>query len=328
MRVAVAVPCTDRKRGGQAMPEAMLRNVSVDLSISERVDQWVDRLLNERDRGVNPPLAELYVGPGWRASMQLVAGVKEAVESGVDGFVISAGLGLQRLDDEVRGWPRYSATFASRHPDSVVVGSRDQQRLATEWWSSLGRSEMLGGTTFVELSSSHDAVVVAASASYLRATAEDLVAAAQSGLRVVAFTASPVGLGDLDSYVIRIDARARSVVTASDARATADFVAFAARRLGEELLDIAAARRFVTGILEGRTAPPRPRGAAARPDEVRSFIEASLRADPELRKAPLLRRWRDEGRAFEQKRFGAIYDEVAGVMRGQRSDAGKGAADV
>jgi hypothetical protein len=322
MRIAVAVPCTDRKRGGRPEPEAMLRNVPVDLPVAERAGQWVDQLLRARGRGSHPTLADLYVGPGWTASLQLIAGVTEALRWDGEGLVVSAGLGLQRLGDRAAGWPRYSATFASGHPDSVTISSADPARSSVEWWSMLGRSEALGGTTFAELASSLEAVLVVASAPYLRAASEDLMAAHRRGMKVVAFTSSTQRLDDLDEVLVRIDARARSVVPASDARATADFVAHVATVLREDLLDVTSARAFVERTLEGRVAPPRPRGATAQPEEVRDFIEAELRKDVTVPKGRLLRRWRDGGRAFEQKRFGALYDEVASAVRGGSSGGG------
>lgn len=327
MGVAVAVPCTDRKRGGPPTPDAMLRTIDRGLPVADRAVRWVDRLLSERERGKQQRLVDLYVGPGWRASMELVDAVSEAVGNAAVGYVVSAGLGLQHLGADEAAWPRYSATFTPGHPDAVVADSRDSGDASTTWWAALGRSEPLGATTFARLASTHDAVVVVASAPYLRAVREDLIAAARGGLRVVAFTASPAPLGDLEQHLVRLDARTRSVVAASDARASADFVAFVAQELGEGLVDVDTARAFVARTLEGREAPRRPRGVTAEPEEVRAFIEVSLRDDPGVRKGPLLRRWRDQGRAFEQKRFGTIYDQVADAARGGGSGATEGSAD-
>lgn len=327
MSVAVAVPCTDRKRGGPPTPDAMLRTIDRGLSVADRAASWVDRLISERERGMQRRLVDLYVGPGWRASMELVETISEAVGQAVARYVVSAGLGLQPLGAEGAAWPRYSATFTPGHPDAVVLDRRDAGGASTAWWAALGRSEPLGATTFFGLASSHDAVVVVASAPYLRAVREDLVAAARGGLRVVAFTASAAPLGDLEQHLVRLDARARSVVAASDARASADFVAYVAQKLGEDLMDIDVARAFVARTLEGREAPRRPRGVSAEPEEVWAFIEASLRDDPGARKGPLLRRWRDGGRAFEQKRFGTIYDQVANAARSGGSGTTKGSSD-
>lgn len=315
MRVVVTVPCTDRKRGGPPSPDAMLRTVAPGLPVAVRAERWVDRLLRECGSGTQLPLADLYVGPGWTASMQLLSAVSESIHRAATGYVVSAGLGLQPLSAEGTCWPRYSATFAGGHPDSVVGDRRGAGVPLTEWWAALGRSVPLRATTFQELAASHDAVIVVASAPYLRAVSKDLVAAAREGLQVVAFTASAARFGDLESYLVRFDARARSIVAASDARASADFVAFVARELGEGLINVDAVRGFVQRTLHGREAPRRPRGLTARPDEVRAFIEASLRADPGVRKGLLLRRWRDGGRAFEQRRFGVIYDGVADAAR-------------
>lgn len=321
MRVAVAVPCTDRKRGGRPNPQAMLRSIDPGLEVPERVSQWTTQLLRERERGPSQSLRDLYVGPGWAASMEMASGVAKALEQDVDGFVLSAGLGLQGLGSTTRCWPRYSATFASGHPDSVVR-SDARDLCAPRWWAELSRSAPLGATTFLELAASHDAVLVVASAPYLRAASEDLIEAARAGLRVVGFTASVVRQGDLEQFLVRLDARTRSIISAPDARATADFVAFAAAHLGADLLDVAAARAFVARTLEGREAPPRPRGLSSRPDEVRAYINAELQRDPRLRKGRLLRQWRDQGRSFEQKRFGAIFDEVITTIRETGTDPG------
>lgn len=319
MGVAVAVPCTDRKRGGPPTPDSMLRTIDRELSVADRAVRWVDRLLSERERGIQQRLVDLYVGPGWRASMELVETISEAVGHAAAGYVVSAGLGLQPLGVDGSAWPRYSATFTPGHPDAVVVDRRDSGDVSTTWWAALGRSEPLGATTFARLAAAHDALIVVASAPYLRAVRKDLVAAARGGFPVVAFTASPARLGDLEQHLVRLDARTRGVVPASDARATADFVAFVARALNDDLFDVGAAREFVAQTLEGRESPRRPRGVTAEPGEVRAFIETSLRDDPGARKGPLLRRWRDGGRAFEQKRFGEIYDEVAQFVRSGES---------
>lgn len=318
MGVAVAVPCTDRKRGGPPTPDSMLRSIDRGLPVADRAARWVDRLLSERERGMQRRLVDLYVGPGWRASMELVETISEAVGHAAAGYVVSAGLGLQPLGAEGAAWPRYSATFTPGHPDAVV-DRRDTGDVSTTWWAALGRSEPLGATTFASLAADHDALIVVASAPYLRAVREDLIAAARGGFPVVAFTASPAQLGDLEEHLVRLDARTRAVVPASDARATADFVAFVARALHDDLFDVDAAREFVAQTLEGREPPRRPRGVTAEPEEVRAFIETSLRDDPGARKGPLLRRWRDGGRAFEQKRFGEIYDEVALSARSSES---------
>ena len=324
MRVAVAVPCTDRKRGGEVPPGASLRSIGSDLPVAQRVTRWVDLLVQKRAEGGGLRLADLYVGPGWAASTELVSEVSNRFDHSVEAFVISAGLGLQRLDHQGQRWPRYSATFNAAHPDSVVLERGDRGGTSRDWWEALGNDSRLGGGTFSALASTHGGILVVASAPYLRAASSDLAEAARCGLRVVAFAASAPRLGELEDYMVRLDPRARSAVPASDARASADFVAYAARELGEDLLDVAAARSFVERTLEGRTPPRRPRGVASRPEEVRSFIQDALRADIRIRKGPLLRRWRDSGRAFEQKRFGAIYDEVASVIRGEQPDEHEG----
>lgn len=310
MRVAVAVPCTDRKRGGGAAHSVHLRSIDTSLALEERAERWTVQLAAERASGRVMPLTDLYVGPGWTASIDLVATLDATLGGDVDALVVSAGLGLQSLAPRLPGWPRYSATFTAGHPDSVAGPTDDVSRAAARWWSLLSAYVQLGGRSFLGLAGTHDAVLVVASAPYLRAVADDLAAAAAAGLRVVAYTSSKLRLDALEPFLIRFDARARRVAPASDARATADFVAFVAQRMGADSLDVVTAQRFVDRVLTGHMAPNRPRGRPAHPEEVREFIAEALASDPAARKGPLLRRWRDAGRAFEQRRFGALYEEV------------------
>lgn len=296
----------------------MFRNLEARVPLSKRAERWAHLLADQRDAGPSFPLRDLYVGPGWTSSKALLSAFSSPAERQCDGFVISAGLGLQPLEGDGSTWPSYSATFAGDHPDSVAPGRSGHGHSAAEWWRTLAGTESLGGTTFEEIAQSYDAVVVVASGRYLTAVAQDLIAASRSDVQMVAFSASSARLGALEPYVVRLDPRARSVVAASDARASADFVAYVVGQLGDEIVDAEAARSFVRQALAGRTAPRRPRGISSSPEDVRSFIEESLREDPLARKGALLRRWRDQGRAFEQKKFGAIYDEVAEAARAER----------
>lgn len=323
MRVAVAVPCTDRKRGGAASLPARFRSVDASFPIEGRAERWASKLVAERASGEVLPLRDLYVGPGWTASIDLVGTLHERLEGSTDALVVSAGLGLQSLNPLLPGWPRYSATFATGHPDSIAGPTEDPSRAARKWWSLLSAQDQLGGGSFRGLAGTHDAVLVVASTPYLRAVADDLVAAAAAGLRVVAYTSSKLRLDALERFLVRFDARARRVAPASDARATADFVAYVARRIGADSLDVAAAQRFVERVLADHTAPSRPRGEPASSDEVREFIAEALTSDPAARKGPLLRRWRDAGRAFEQRRFGELYEEVRSSLAAA-SGAGPG----
>jgi hypothetical protein len=194
--------------------------------------------------------------------------------------------------------------------------------VATTWWSLLGAQEPLGSTTFAGLAQTHGAAVIVASTTYLRAVSRDLIDASRKGLQVVVYSGTAEPLGILEPLVVRFDARARSVVPASDARASADFVAYIVTRLAEEALDVRAAQRFVFSLLEGQEPPSRPRGLSASPDEVRAFISEQLANDPSLKKSPLLRRWRDQGRAFEQKRFGELFEEIKRNLYAGRDQTG------
>jgi len=322
MRVAVAVPCTDKKRGARGAPGVRLRDVPAGLRLPERAERWAEMVTRDRSAAGALPLEDLYAGPGWAASRGVVDRFREVLAADVEGFVVSAGLGLQPVAQDGSVWSPYSATFGSGHPDSVANRLEGIPSAATTWWSLLGAQKHLGSATFAGLADSHSALVIVASTTYLRAVSSDLVDAAEKGLRVAAYSGSAEPLGILEPLVVRFDARARSVVPASDARAAADFVTYIVSRLAEEALDVQAAQRFIDGLLEGHEPPIRPRGSSASPDEVRAFIVAELEKNPSLRKSPLLRHWRDQGWAFEQKRFGELFDEVKRDLGAGRDPTG------
>jgi hypothetical protein len=53
--------------------------------------------------------------------------------------------------------------------------------------------------------------------------------------------------------------------------------------------------------------------------EVRQFINQKLREDPRVKKTPLLRLLRENDRACEQSRFGAIYQQVKEEVFGSQN---------
>src|SRR5205823_12793118 len=112
-------------------------------------------------------------------------------------WIASAGYGLMPLRGAVRA---YAATFASGHPDSVVVDGNggDARALAQQWWAALslwrrGDTGMPRSLRAVAAQEPNAALLVAASPDYLRAASGDLEAAAavfQSSERLAVFSAA------------------------------------------------------------------------------------------------------------------------------------------
>src|SRR6185295_4917071 len=129
--VNLIVSCTNRKKA--LPPPELCLNSLRSKSLALGLEEWLERLAARRPLALRA--SELYAGDHWQVVQAIP---REAAERnlGVRVWICSAGYGLIRDSDPIKP---YSATFATRHPDSVNVlapsgaGSAEQ-----EWWSGLG----------------------------------------------------------------------------------------------------------------------------------------------------------------------------------------------
>jgi hypothetical protein len=247
----------------------------------------------------------LYAGDHWCVVREL------AGRPGVRVWVCSAGYGLVNLSSPLRP---YSATFAAGEPDSVGTGAGDAGKARRAWWEELcdwNGPGPAGPRSLASLARAFpgDALLVAASDVYLRAVADDLLAAATivAPDRLAVISAGAGAVPGLEDYRLPADARLQARVGGARAALNARLARLALDSVGRgdfsrRLLSDGFAR------LKAALPPPAPAGRAPVSDEqVRRFIRAALAEHPRPRATPLLRRLRQSGRACEHARFAALY---------------------
>lgn len=307
----IVLSCTNRKRTGTgAYPR--LREVPPG-DLATRASVWIDTVSASSRRQV---VRDLYAGEYWQAGLGLSSVAARHHQAEV--WAVSAGLGLVHGDDVV---PAYAATFASRHPDSVVWSGRstpgDQRRA---WWTELAAWTGPGGgrrpRRLADLAATPDSrMLVCIGPDYVDAASDDLRAAhkilGDERLVVVGSSKAPPGVSDV---WVRCPGKLRMRFGGSMASTGVR----TARALIEQLepsgrLNARAARDLVESWVT--KAPSLP--VADRPrlsdEELVAWIVADTAAHPDAAtKSAALRRLRADGLACEQSRFGRIFARAAG----------------
>jgi len=307
VKLGGVVPCTDSKAAGPV--HAAIRDLGADVPVLDAPGRW-RRLLEQG----TPCCAarELYKGPGWTASVRLVDALQVVAE--LDWRIISAGYGLLHPEQQV---VRYAATFLAGHPDSVP-GAAEGPGATGDWWAQTNR---IRGQPqpLVLLAEQVDGLVIAASATYVDAIGHELVEAAQQ-VPTVVFCAGRPRDPAVAALAPRFDRRLREgdapFVRGGDVGFNQRVAAQCAELLGPDVVNRARVDEVLAVAMEGE-GPVRHGRQAASDATVTAFIDAALTIDPSASRTVLLRRWRDRGRACEQGRFGALYEQVLAERDGQ-----------
>ena len=308
-RLDVVLSCTARKR---AFEPGYPRLRSIGRAyVAERVEQWADLVSTAPCRYV---AADLYAGEYWQTGMRLATLAESTGQIRVS--VVSAGLGLVGMRDEL---PMYGATFASRHPDSVLASldSAMHRQVRRQWWETLTRAEVLGHRSpqhLVDLAEhgSDRSVIVCIGRSYLDAVAVDLTALVKrlddpERMMIFAAGAPPAGL---EECWITVPGSLRLTLGGSLASTNLRAAVAVLTELGT-LPPNAAKARSIVGAL-ATTAGKLPTFDRRRQcdDLVSDWIVNHLADAPNVSKTAALRRFRDEGNACEQARFGRLFDNA------------------
>ncbi len=295
------VSCTNRKRR-DPLPGRLLRSVPRG-PLRLRFEKWIEA--RDADPDDRSPAAELYVGDHWHTATQILEEAPNAAEL----WVLSAGYGLIR--DETPISP-YGATFTPGTPDSVseTTSRSDSQR----WWELLttNRAHTASPHSVSDLakSASFSPMVVVASATYATACTNDLLEAGTIlGDRLVVISIGGRDISDLKRHLVDLDARVEHAVggtrTALNARTARALV----RSLGTESISVSsmqlAADRLVKDLPSANVWNRRPHSD----EEVLEWIRDRLAID-NLSRTRLLRDFRAEGNACEQRRFAGLYERV------------------
>jgi hypothetical protein len=267
-----------------------------------RAKAWIGRLKAERTPAV--PALDLYTGEHWHVARRLTE------PDGPTLWACSAGYGLVRADAPLRP---YAATFSPGHADSVGA---DPGTLSG-WWGTLagwrgpqpGTPRRLAEVAAADPTST---MLLALSPAYLRACADDVLAAADALASPDQLSVLCLGWNSDDGlaeYVVPADARLQHALGGTRQALNTRLLAYLLTHHKGALLR-PALRRTTSKLLAELPAIPtyerRPRSDA----QVRAFITRRCRTEPNASCTRLLREYRDSGNACEQNRFRRLYDNA------------------
>ena len=309
----VVLSCTARKRASEP-GHPRLRRVG-RAPVPVRVERWA-ALVSRAPRRYKA--VDLYAGEYWQTGMELASRAQLAGQIKVS--VVSAGLGLVGLHDEV---PMYSATLAPRHPDSVLAasGSAAHSQVRQQWWDGLTRAAILGHhrpSRLVDLAEHEPnaSVMVCIGRSYLDAVAKDLATLVEhlgDPKRVMVF-ASGTALAGLERCWVAVPGSLRLTLGGSLSSTGPRAAMAVLAELGTSPLNADRARSIVAKLVATTGELPSFDRRRQCDDMILEWILDHLVEVPKGNKTAALRRFRDEGNACEQARFGRLFDHAREIV--------------
>ena len=307
----VIASCTDRKRGE---PEPSHRLGAHPVG-SRRASSWARALV----RGTSTtPAGDLYVGNHWSVARSIAETAPARGWCQVELWAASAGYGLVGYDEPVRC---YSATFAPRHPDSVITldapGTPAEQ--ARAWWTALRQIPRTSGrpTSVADLvtTTPEATLLIFASSPYLHAMESDLLAARQrlqEPSRLIIVTNEGYRPGRLAESLVTSSAPMRGELGGQLTSLHARVARYLVENIPPTRFRADEARSLVERLRTRSSIEPLPHRSTLTDQQVITFIRTELRGTDGLSASRLLRSLRDSGRACEQKRFKRLFDHARG----------------
>ena len=307
--VRVVVSCSARK-SAVAPGQLQARDLPETVNTVVRAKEWIRRL--EQTSGPLVVASHLYQGEQWA----VVSGLPtEAQQHGwaADLWVASAGYGLISSRAPLRP---YGATFASGHPDSVVLQTGRLRLPALRvWWRELTAwqgPELGAPRSLRELAASSPAspMVIVLGATYLGAITEDLIAARHELVNPSLLTVVSVGThrsDPLGENLLSIDTGVRELLGGSCLSINARLARWIVTTSDRHAFDASRVARLAASALAIANPTTSPRRAPQPDATVLRFIQQRLAGRPRPRKTTLLRSFRDTGQACEQERFHRLY---------------------
>jgi hypothetical protein len=305
------VSCTNRKRF-EASPETSVHGVGGE-NLAARLKLW-KRNLRSATAGEHRA-DDVYMGDHWSVVRTIPS---EARASGlsVQVWICSAGYGLIRPETPIKA---YRATFTRGEDDYIASGLIEDERTLNRWWDGVCSYRFATHTNVPRtLSGIADAfprtpIVVALSADYLKAVADDLAEVLvrpyfRDHLSIVS-CGTPQPHAIWKHHLLPCNASLAGglggALTSLNARV--------ARRLFQSLDKAELTVESLTKLADSidRTAGgSTPSGIPRSDNDVACFIRVHLAKFPSTSKTRLLQEFRGKGLACEQQRFGTIYARV------------------
>ena len=301
------VSCTDRKTL-KAKASLNLRNLSSDLSLQEASAKWIQEIQKSCNTGGSKPLRDLYWGEYWKTALE--------AEEFANVQVVSAGLGIATLDTLA---PGYASTFASGSPDSMLRFSDDvrPEIARSEWWAALTAQNK---TARKWTEKTADVVLVALSSSYQQALSRDLTMLARSGKQVIVMSGSKQAgclKGIENIHHIETGQWLRMVLGGSTPCVGIKFALHILRadkwhsvdEVETELKKLE--RQYSNGKADKLPVFERtPQTDAQVKSWIMQLLTTKEKHGVKPSKSGFLSEFRNAGYACEQKRFGALFEEV------------------
>ena len=308
-RVNIVVTCTKRKRVPPAMGLTLRDVQAPDLCTGFAI--WLDRLNECGAESI--PARKLYAGDHWSIVQTLE---RVAAASGIEAtvWICSSGYGLIGLDTKIKP---YSATFSSRHPDTVCKWSGTNSRLKNRisWWqlqcdwngpdTSSPRS-----ITEIAVADPGSPLLVVASQVYLGAIAKDVQGATQvlrdPDLLSVVSTGTNLVPG-LEGNLVPSNASLQSSVGGSLRTLN---IRLARVILGESTAEDLRASCLISNFTKRIAAAvplPRYERDAMTDGGIRQYILEALHENLDASWSSSLRSLRSSGRACSQERFSRLF---------------------
>jgi hypothetical protein len=303
------VSCTDRKTL-KTSKSLELRALPKRHSVDTAAEIWSQSMTVARNSAATSTLRNLYAGEYWKTALE--------AEGRASLLVASAGLGLLSPDSHA---PGYAATFASGSPDSVLRfgGGEASESVRSDWWSALA-SNGLGNENWTRKTS--EVVLVAMSSSYQQALSEDFKKIARTGKQVIVMSGSrQVGsLRDIDNiHHVETGQWLRMVLGGSTPCVGIKFALHILQadkwhsvdEIETELKKLE--RKYSNGKTDKLPVFDRtPRTDAEVKSWIMQLLNTKKKDGVKPSKSGFLLEFRNTGYACEQKRFGALFEEVLG----------------
>ncbi len=294
------VPCCSSK----SLPAAggLRGRALADLPPEHQAERW-KATLNQAHTRV--PVRDLYKGGSWALAREVAANI---TRRGGEARVVSAGLGLVALRDLA---PGYDITFTAGSPDLIPGGSSGEARAA--WWSALSGHEALRS---VMVKGKLEALIVALPGAYLDAVAPSIGEicrwVGEERVCVVASRLSPFSQKHIGKAWVPIAADQTTLLRGNAGQSTLSALLHALECLGENAPLTRPAIEDVLSQLARRETPLYPKRERRGLTHARQWIGTAIASGtPRLSASEALRRYRQEGFAYEQKAFHRLFAEIA-----------------
>jgi hypothetical protein len=236
---------------------------------------------------------------------------------GADLNVISAGLGLVKVDEKI---PNYNLTISAGE-GSIAGWLKDRGHTSKDWWKSLN-NHLHKANSLNSLVRNSSGVIFALPSSYIKLIENDLLSLSISDLKRIYIITSEAGQVLLSESLrersLPYDERLNGAVKFQGTRN--DFAQRALRHFVEEVdfksIHFSESKAKVLAFLKAHQKPSLPTREKASDEEIQKLIKNNWKAFNGKRD-PLHRFLRDVALiACEQKRFGTLWNEVKAYKTG------------